>query len=409
MNNILHSIPFLKIFVFLFLHTPICIAEKPSSAWIRHTIDGTSQGADGVRLSDVNGDGFPDIATGWEQGNIVRVYLHPGIKKVKNPWPYVTVGIVGDPEDAVFADIDGDGSVDVVSSCEGQTRTVFIHWAPSKKEKYRQSDAWETTALPVTEKKQSWMFALPMDINGNGRIDLVVGSKGSNASIGWLRSPKNPREVSAWTFHHLINASWVMSMQAHDIDGDKDLDILASNRKGLSPGILWLENPGASNKTQFPDWNLHRVGPSDREVMFLTMGRLDLDHPEIICAVKGKGITRYTLDNQNPENWSLTEVSMSPECGTGKGVAIGDINLDNRTDIVISCEHAHGNLSGVRWLSYRQSPTETEWDHHEISGAEGIKFDRIELLDIDGDSDLDVLTSEETTNLGVIWYENPLR
>ena len=100
---------------------------------------------------------------------------------------------------------------------------------------------------------------------------------------------------------------------------------------------------------------------------------------------------------------------MSPECGTGKGVAIGDINLDNRTDIVISCEHAHGNLSGVRWLSYRQSPNETEWDHHEISGAEGIKFDRIELLDIDGDSDLDVLTSEETTNLGVIWYENPLR
>ena len=118
MNNIFHSIPFLKIFVFLFLHTPICIAEKPSSAWIRHTIDGTSQGADGVRLSDVNGDWFPDIATGWEQGNIVRVYLHPGIKKVKNPWPYVTVVIVGDPEDAVFADIDGDGSVDVVSSCE---------------------------------------------------------------------------------------------------------------------------------------------------------------------------------------------------------------------------------------------------------------------------------------------------
>ena len=52
------------------------------------------------------------------------------------------------------------------------------------------------------------------------------------------------------------------------------------------------------------------------------------------------------------------------------------------------------------------------WDWHQLSGPKGIKFDRIELLDIDGDGDLDVLTCEENygTNsqgLGVIWYENP--
>lgn len=35
-------------------------------AWFRHTIDRSSAGADGVRLADINGDGFPDVATGWE-------------------------------------------------------------------------------------------------------------------------------------------------------------------------------------------------------------------------------------------------------------------------------------------------------------------------------------------------------
>ena len=30
-------------------------------------------------------------------------------------------------------------------------------------------------------------------------------------------------------------------------------------------------------------------------------------------------------------------------------------------------------------------------------------------VDMDGDGDLDVLTCEERDNLGVIWYENPLR
>ncbi len=36
--------------------------------WVRHTIDDSSRGADGVRLGDVNGDGLPDIVTGWKEG-----------------------------------------------------------------------------------------------------------------------------------------------------------------------------------------------------------------------------------------------------------------------------------------------------------------------------------------------------
>ena len=44
---------------------------------------------------------------------------------------------------------------------------------------------------------------------------------------------------------------------------------------------------------------------------------------------------------------------------------------------------------------------------HDIAGPQGIKFDRIELLDLDLDGDLDVMTCEERENLGVVWYENP--
>ena len=46
---------------------------------------------------------------------------------------------------------------------------------------------------------------------------------------------------------------------------------------------------------------------------------------------------------------------------------------------------------------------------HEISGPRGVKFDLLQLLDVDGDGDLDVLTCEERHNLGVVWYENPAR
>src|SRR5687768_13312751 len=96
----------------LLLLTSAAFADN-GRAWPRHVIDNGSRGADGVRLADINGDGKPDVVTGWEEGGEIRVCLHPGAAKVKEKWPAVTVAKVASPEDAVFADVDGDGSVDV--------------------------------------------------------------------------------------------------------------------------------------------------------------------------------------------------------------------------------------------------------------------------------------------------------
>ena len=86
--------------------------EKP---WKLHVIDDGYSGADGVRLADLNQDGLLDIATGWEEAGITKVYLHPGKEKVKDKWPSVVVGETPSVEDAVFIDLDSDGYMDVVS------------------------------------------------------------------------------------------------------------------------------------------------------------------------------------------------------------------------------------------------------------------------------------------------------
>ncbi len=90
------------------------------------------------------------------------------------------------------------------------------------------------------------------------------------------------------------------------------------------------------------------------------------------------------------------------------------MDRDGDPDVVFSCENAGDGKSGVVWLSFDGSATRPAWTPHEISGPAGIKFDRLELPDIDGDGDLDVLSCEESQpragkrrGLGVFWYENP--
>ncbi len=369
--------------------------------WKRHTIDSSSRGADGVRLADANRDGLPDIATGWEEGGKVRAYLNPGPGNARDPWPAVTVGSVPSPEDAVFVDIDRDGAVDVVSSTEGKSKTLFVHWAPVRN--YLDPRGWRTEPLAGSAGMAQWMYALPIDNERTGKVALIAGSKNDGAAVGIWESPAGGGKL-AW--QRWYDAGWIMSLIARDIDGDGDSDVLATDRKGGARGALWFENPGGSGP-----WKSRRIGPVDKhEIMFLDIADLDGDGLEdAVAAVREGPFLFFRRLPGGGVRWATHEIDMPAGYGTGKAVAAGDIDLDGRLDLVFTCENAHGELSGVGLLRHWGDPAAGKWRADDIGGPEGVKFDRVELLDLDGDGDLDVLTCEEVDLLGVVWYENPTR
>ncbi len=363
------------------------VASQAGEPWARHTIDDSSKGADGVRLADINGDGLIDIATGWEEGGVVRVYLHPGRGKEAAHWPSVTVGKVKSPEDAVFADLDGDGAIDVVSSCEGNNRRLFVHWAPAAT---LDAEAWKTEVLL---DGQSWMYALPQDVDGRNGIDLIVGSKGKGASVGWLEAPDDARKIGDWKFHRLQDAGWIMSLIAVDMDRDGDEDVLVSDRKGERRGVYWLERP---------EWKRHDIGGADREILFIDHGDLDQDGVDDVVAIDKSTILWF-----RGGGWEEHPIPLPDGVGGGKSVALCDVDLDGRNDLVFSCEGAAGPLSGMRWLSWEDNPLTGRWRDQEIAGEPGLKYDRVVPYDVDGDGDCDMLCCEERDGLGVFWYENP--
>ena len=312
--------------------------QLPTAAadiWKRHTIDQSSRGADGVRLADANGDGRMDIATGWEQGGVVRVYLNPGPAASHDKWPAVTVGEVQSPEDAVFVDLDGDGGLDVVSSCEGSTKTMYVHWAPSDPRKYLVQNAWKTEPIPCTQGQQMWMFALPMQVDGERGVDLIAGSKGTGATVGWLQSPQSSRDLSQWKFHPLYQAGWTMSLVPFDVDGDGDFDVIVSDLKGTNHSVLWLENPGTKAALAGERWQEHRIGAAGFDVMFLTMVDFDDDKLTDVVTTTLKGeIVFFRRTSSSPVAWEPHSIKNPFGVRKGKAVRFADINLDGKLDLV---------------------------------------------------------------------------
>ena len=381
--------------------------------WPLHVIDNSSRGADGVRLGDLNGDGRQDIVTGWEEGGRIRICLQPEPSESRKLWPSMEVGRVASPEDAVFVDVDSDGDLDVVSSCEGKEQSVYVHWNPTNGDPFDLKRPWKTEAVPRSVKNQQWMFCVPI-IDSSGSLQhLVTGSKGSKAAIGRWQIGENRRQLNDWKWQSLRQAGWLMSLIDHDMDGDGDADVLFSDRKGDRRGIYWLEQPGPDSCSV---WKEHAVGGADSEVMFLKIGQLDSDAPEeIVTAIRGGPVTVFERESAKAAVWSIGTTIQPVGTGTGKGIGLGDLNHDGTIDIVMSCENSQNKHGVVAFLRQTGGADRAgtagfpgTWSQLEISGNNrGIKFDRIEMIDIDQDGDLDVLTCEERDNLGVVWYENP--
>ena len=382
----------------LALPAPLTRAAEP---WKRHAVDDSLRGADGVRLSDFDGDGLLDIVTGWEESGVIRLYLHPGYAQAADAWPAVTVGNARSPEDAVPVDLDGDGATDIVSCHEGKTRKLLVHWntgsgdadANNRRQQLLDARYWQTDEFAAMQGRL-WMFATSIAWS-DGAQALVVGSKGGNAEITLLiPPPANRRRLQDWQTVRLRRAGWIMSLVPVDMDGDGDQDIVYSDRKGSRRGVGWLENPGPGAESSA--WNEHVIGGADTEPMFLDAS------PRRVLVSTRDGLwldCRPAPDG----SWDCHNHPNPAQLGWGK--AIRRLGASERTQRIVMTANTgdhpqHRQLSGV-WLQTAQD----RWQP--IESPPGGKYDRIECLDLDGDGDADVLTCEERQNLGVIWYENP--
>ena len=377
-----------------------------TSPWKMHIIDNTSFGSDGTKVYDVNEDGFEDILCGWEQGNIARLYINP---QREGKWEYIEMP-APDVEDAIMVDLDSDSRLDMVTFSEGIHRRITIHWAP-KEGDYQNEKLWKSDDIPCTIDVTQWMFGRAMNVDNKNGMDLIVVGKNDGAIVGWLESPKEPRDLGSWVLHKIAPASWVMSVEIIDINYDGLNDILVTDRSNNTNGVKWFRHPGYNSAKLHAPWMETLIGMRDMDPMFLDVKKnVDGLHQIWVPNLKVE-IHHFIQLDTTGLSWRSDKIPFPPQAGTvGKSAATGDIDGDGRPDLVTTYDGAE-NRAGVIWSSFNEITR--QWRHHDVSGPIGNKYDFAYLLDLDRDGDLDILTSEENNNsstvagLGVIWYENP--
>ncbi|MCB1129365.1 MAG: hypothetical protein KDM81_22885, partial [Verrucomicrobiae bacterium] len=194
-----------------------------------------------------------------------------------------------------------------------------------------------------------WMFCVPLQVDGENGVDLIVGSKGDGASISWIEAPEDPHDLAAWRLHPLRNAGWIMTLATADLDHDGDADLLASDRKGARRGVFWLENPGPRETRAGQAWSEHAILTAPDDIMFVDCLPSGAGW-QLAAAVKPRRLLVCTSGDGVPEPWRITqEVAIPSGFGTAKAVRFAVRQSASPAGLVFTCEGAGGDRSGVGW------------------------------------------------------------
>ena len=145
--------------------------------------------------------------------------------------------------------------------------------------------------------------------------------------------------------------------------------------------------------------------------MFLDVADLDDDGLEdIVAAVKPASLVCVRRLSKDGQSWKPFA-----HAWPGRDIAGGPKAFARRhqcrrqTGPGLTCEGATGERCGVWWAELSPFAEGSEVKYHNVGGPPGVKYDLVRAIDLDGDGDLDLVTCEESDNLGVVWYENPLK
>jgi hypothetical protein len=205
--------------------------------------------------------------------------------------------------------MEGDGDTDIVGASKGGQ----LYW-------WENDGSYYFTRHEISEYYESTVASFVSDIDDDGDNDILsatyVGSVKDRVIIWW----ENDGHQN-FTKHSLGIFTYSWDVFANDVDGDKDIDILAAASEA---GIAWWENDGSQGFTihQVPDF-------SGAQTLF----PIDLDADGDIDVLSNDG-SHEIVWWDNDGNQNFIKQLISDNYRYNRDVSAADIDNDGDLDVL---------------------------------------------------------------------------
>lgn len=289
--------------------------EAPN--WTPHVIaTAAEEFTTDMEAADLDGDGDFDLIV---PDGIAGICWFENLGN-GSAWSKKLIGPTGAKycHDVAVGDIDGDGDLDIVGRPLDGNLYIFRQEAGVQ---------WTTTSRAITGGECLTLA----DLNGNGRLDIVVNGQ-------WCEAPVGNIITGSWTARTYDPAKLGLSAKvaAADLNGDGRIDIVLTPSEG--PGeIAWYEAPtDPVNGT----W-IRRVllADADRHHSLQLFdldgdGRRDILTAQMHTAPGTPCVEVFVNPGAAGGAWNRVVIDQVPS----HNLAVGDVNGDGRIDL-LGCDY----------------------------------------------------------------------
>ena len=350
-----------------------------------------------IAVADIDGDGVLDVVAGPTRlgQSTLHVFLGDGHGKFRDQ-PVSFVDAKGKPLSnlriayggVAVADFDGDGRNDVALASHGDSIAVFLNRGGGKFE--------VVSGLPPSYSSQA---IVAMDVNGDGKPDIVAGRDGVNADLR-RKEGKDYHQVRVFVNDGhgkfksdddaIRGACFSFNLFPIDLTGAGKRDLLTGCRFLGGWGLTW-KNDG---KGKFQN-ELFEIIEQSAYHFAVAPGTFGSSHATAFAdlyqkqmpGLQAAGINAYYKDGAG---WHKTAVWRQKRyLGRLTAIAMGDLDGDGLDDIVFP-DRLAGKLRiffQTKDGKFEESPENAE------PPLDSVATD-IRLADLDGDGRLDVVLSK---------------
>jgi hypothetical protein len=381
-----------------------CAGIQSTTVWRQRTVNSSASVRPvAVAVRDLDGDNLPDIVAAYAGTTTVTPAVFIFFQTTVDAFVAVQAASTSDLSGvAAIAvdDIDLDTHADIVAACNG--RIVYLH-SPADP---RQAAGWTHSTIAQSDDAgfAQWNDIAIGDIDGANGLDIVACNGSSTTGrLSWFQSPASPTTGTGWVRVDIdaatrLNATGVA---LDDIDGDARLDVFSTAPGEAAARVAWYRNPANPATDAWAKTTIGNEASAARLVVADLNG--DTRNDLVVSFPASRRIGWYVKPVDPTTAWSgytLTQYSSS----TPTDVKAADLDGNGQIDVVVGTQTA----GSLRWFSPLGAQT-LQWLENNVKNLNEA-VGRIALGDIDRDGRTDVvvpLQAAATSGDSIAWFENP--